>query len=187
MRLKSFLVFGMTFFLIFLGNAQAENDTYYARCNLKILKGKVITWVNWQAAPEILPAGTKVKISGSGPKPTLTDIASGKEYILDLGNEGEQYLNKFVSRKPPQLKKFSQKVRENIRQAVARVDMTKEAVYIAMGPPSWIPKNNTDINTYEDIMKADLWIYKRRRFAKNIGVEFDGKNGKVIRTEGIWR
>jgi hypothetical protein len=39
--------------------------------------------------------------------------------------------------------------------------------------------------TYNEIMKEDLWTYKRRRFSKNIGVSF-GDDGRVDRTEGIW-
>ena len=64
--------------------------------------------------------------------------------------------------------------------------MTKEQVYIAMGPPIG-PKNaRTKAMTYEDIMATDLWIYARKRFAKSIGVEFDPVTNRVIRTEGIW-
>ncbi len=40
--------------------------------------------------------------------------------------------------------------------------------------------------TRDQIMGHGLWIYARKRFGKNIGVEF-GSEGKVIRTEGIWR
>jgi hypothetical protein len=64
--------------------------------------------------------------------------------------------------------------------------MTKEQVYIAMGPPTNVGQKRTNTMTYEQIMASDLWVYARRRFAKNIGVAFDSASGQVNRTEGIW-
>ena len=64
--------------------------------------------------------------------------------------------------------------------------MTKEQAYIAMGAPSTLSSGRTERMTLEEIMKSDNWIYSRRRFGKNIGVEFDVNTGKVMRTEGIW-
>ena len=71
--------------------------------------------------------------------------------------------------------------------AAARTGMTKEEVCIAMGPPAWITAGNSDNKTYDNIMASNLWVYKRSRFGKNIGVEFNPSTGTVIRTEGIWR
>lgn len=187
MRMIKIVVLPLIIYLGIMTQAQAEEEIYYARCNLKVLKGTYITWVNWQAAPEMIPVNTKLKVSGSGKKIAVVDVASGKSYTLDLGNEGQAYLEKFVTRTPVKMDKYPEAIRENIKKAVARVDMTKAQVYIAMGPPNWISGGSTNVNTEDDIMKANLWVYKRRRFAKNIGVEFDAQSGKVIRTEGIWR
>jgi hypothetical protein len=38
----------------------------------------------------------------------------------------------------------------------------------------------------DQIMASDLWVYARRRLAKNIGVAFDPASGQVNRTKGIW-
>lgn len=187
MRMIKIVVLPLIIYLGIMAQAHAEEEIYYARCNLKILKGTYITWVNWQAAPEMIPVNTKLKVSGSGKKLTVVDVASGKSYTLDLGNKGQSYLEKFVTPTPVKMDKYAKAIRDNIKKAVARVDMTKAQVYIAMGPPAWISGGNTNASTYEDIMNANLWIYKRRRFGKNIGVEFDAQSGKVIRTEGIWR
>jgi len=54
-----------------------------------------------------------------------------------------------------------------------------------MGPPAWAGKN-TDSMTYAEIMRENLWTYKRKRFGKNIGVAFDPISGLVNKTEGIW-
>jgi hypothetical protein len=77
-------------------------------------------------------------------------------------------------------------VRDHIRKAVAKVGMTREQVYIAMGPPTNVGKERTNNMTYDKIMASDLWVYARRRFGKNIGVAFDPATGLVNRTEGIW-
>jgi len=81
---------------------------------------------------------------------------------------------------------FSEEVQANIRQAVAKVGMTKEQVYIAMGPPTNVGKERTNKMTYDQIVASNLWVYARRRFGKNIGVAFDPATGLVNRTEGIW-
>jgi len=164
-----------------------DADMYYARCNLKVLKGTYITWVNWQAAPTYVPAGTALRVSMHGSKATLVDIKKDMKYDLDIGANGNQFLEKFVSKTMVDLNNFPEDIRENIRQGVARLGMTKEEVYIAMGPPAKVSTGKTHNMTFEDIMKHDLWIYSRRRFGKNIGVSFDPVEGKVNDTEGIWK
>ncbi|WP_420266499.1 hypothetical protein [Candidatus Magnetominusculus dajiuhuensis] len=172
--------------LLLCGRGLAADADYYARCNLKVLKGNKVTWLNWQASPTFIPAGTKLKVSKSGAKATLTDPA-GEQYTLDIGSAGEKYLEKFVTQKPLNIDKYPKDVQEGIREAVARLDMTKEQVYVAMGPPVKLLSGDTETTTYEQIMGSNNWIYARRRMGKNIGVEFDPTTGKVIRTEGIWR
>ncbi len=62
----------------------------------------------------------------------------------------------------------------------------REEAYMAMPPPVSADGLNTDKMTYEQIIKSDLWVYKRKRFGKNIGIQFGRATGKVNRTEGIW-
>lgn len=171
--------------LLFAPTGATQEDVYYARCNLKVLKGNEITWVNWQAAPTFIPVGTKLKVTRDGSKASVVIVATNASYTLDVGADGEAFLQKFVSRRPVDVKRFPADVQANIRNAVAKVGMTKEQVYIAMGPPVNVGQTRTNKMTYENIMAADLWVYARRRAAKNIGVAFDPLTGKVHRTEGI--
>ena len=93
---------------------------------------------------------------------------------------------KFITKEKVDISKFPKKAQQNIRNLVAKVGMTKEQVYIAMGPPTKVVAGKTNQMTYDAIMDYDLWIYARRRFGKNIGVAFDPETGLVNRTEGIW-
>ena len=163
-----------------------DENVYYARCNLKVIKGNQITWVNWQSSPTFIPAGTKLNVTKAGRKASLVNPETKATYTLDIGGGGDNLLEKFVTKNPVDSSKFPQDVQANIRNTVAKVGMTKEQVYIAMGPPANIGNARTNTMTYENIMAADLWVYARRRFGKNIGVAFDPGSGRVNRTEGIW-
>ena len=33
--------------------SKKAGEVFYARCNLRVMNGKEITWVNWQAAPTL--------------------------------------------------------------------------------------------------------------------------------------
>lgn len=170
------------------GIVSADDNAYYARCNLKVLKNDSITWVNWQSTPGLVPVDTKLKVTRSGANATFIREDNGQKYEVDLGADGEAYLQKFVSQKPVNVSRFAQDVQKNIKNAVAKVGMTKEQVYIAMGPPARVTAGGASAQrmSYEDIMGADLWVYARKRFGKNIGVAFDSQTGLVSRTEGIW-
>lgn len=164
---------------------QLEEDVYFARCNLKIIKGNYITWINWQATPAFIPAGTKLKVTKAGNRASMVNIETGSSYTLDIGADGDMFLEKFVTKKPVNISRFSADVQSSIRNTVARIGMTKEEVYIAMGPPTNVVNVRSNTKTYADIMGADLWVYARRRFGKNIGVAFDPATGSVKRTEGM--
>ncbi len=188
MKNVSCLLAGGLILGVLLSDARAEEDNiYYARCNLKVIKANHITWVNWQASPEYLIVGTKFKVKPKGKSASLTDVDTGATYTLDVGANAEKFMEKFVVKGPVNINRFSKDIQDNINNAVARVGMTKEEVYIAMGPPAWVIDGNTDNKTYDNIMASNLWVYKRSRFGKNIGVEFNPSTKQVTRTEGIWR
>lgn len=163
-----------------------EENIYYARCNLKVIKGNYVSWVNWQSTPTFIPVDTKLKVTRSGSTASIVNIETGSSYTLDIGADGDAFLEKFVTKKAVDINKFPSDVQSNIKNTVARVGMTKEEVYTAMGPPTNISNARTNTMTYENIMSADLWVYARKRFGKNIGVAFDPATGRVNRTEGIW-
>ena len=171
---------------MFIPAGNAQEDVYYARCNLKVIEGNEMTWINWQAAPTFVPVGTKFQVTRNKDKASLVNMETKATYTLDVGADGEVYLEKFVTRRPVSVERFPEDVRDNIRKAVAKVGMTKEQVYIAMGPPTNVGQTRTNSLTYDKIMASDLWVYARRRFGKNIGVAFDPASGLVTRTEGIW-
>lgn len=166
---------------------RGQGEIYYARCNLKVIKGSYITWVNWQSTPTFIPINTELRVLEMGDKATLTNVKTNSTYSLDIGAIGTIYLEKFVTKFPVNLNSFSKSARSNIQNSVARLGMTKEEVYSAMGPPTQVASGKTNTMSYEAIMASDLWIYARRRFGKNIGVAFDPGTGRVNRTEGIWR
>jgi hypothetical protein len=173
-------------FAWFIPTGNAQEDVYYARCNLKVTDGKEMTWINWQAAPEFVPVGTKLHVTRNKDKATLVNVETKATYTLDIGADGDAYLQKFVSKTPVDVARFPGDAQENIRKALAKVGMTKEQVYIAMGPPTNLGKTRTSSMTYDQIMASDLWVYARRRFGKNIGIAFDPVSKLVNKTEGIW-
>src|SRR4030066_410305 len=180
------ICFAAYVFILLIVNLTFAEDVYYARCNLKVFKGDNISWGNWQSTPTFIPAGTKLKVTKAGNAATLVRLDTNASYTLDIGADGDMFLEKFVTKKPISINKFSPEVQANIRKAIAKIGMTKEEVYIAMGPPTNIDNSRTNDKTYEEIMRSDAWVYARRRFGKNIGVAFDPVTGKVKRTEVIW-
>lgn len=186
--IKVFFVCLLFVFSVAIANTgQAEDGAYYARCNLKVLKGNQITWVNYQSAPSFIPAGTKLKVTKSSSTATLLDAATNVSYSLDAGASGDQFIEKFVTKTPVSLDKFPENVQADIKQAVPRIGMTKEQVYLAMGPPPYIDgKNVTQNLTYDAIMKGNLWVWRRMKIGKTIGVEFDPASGTAKRVEGVW-
>ena len=46
-KVLHFLIVLFVIQFLFAFPGQCEEDIYYARCNLKVIKGKYITWVNW--------------------------------------------------------------------------------------------------------------------------------------------
>jgi hypothetical protein len=173
-------------FLGFIPTGSAQEDVYYARCNLKVNESNEMTWINWQADPTFVPVNTKFQVTRTKDKASLVNVETKATYKLDIGADGDAFLEKFVSKRPIDVERFPEDVRDNIRKAVAKVGMTKEQVYVAMGPPTNVGQKRTNAMTYDQIMASDLWVYARRRFAKNIGVAFDPATGQVNRTEGIW-
>jgi hypothetical protein len=185
-KAMGFLMVLWVLHLFYASSGDAQDDVFYARCNLKVMEGNEITWINWQAAPTFIPVGTKLRVTRTGSKASLVNVETKTTYTLDIGGDGQAFLEKFVTKTSVDIGGFPADVQADIRNAVAKVGMTKEQAYIAMGPPTNVGKSRTNTMTYDNIMAGDLWVYARRRFGKNIGVAFDPATGKVNRTEGIW-
>ena len=196
MNLSSRLLAGLSLLGLAFAAACASTDTpppdpstekrsLYSRCNLRVLKGNTITWVNWQSAPTFIPAGTALEVHG-GPQQWYMRNDEGTIYTLDAGGNGDEYLFKFVSEEQFDPSPLPEDAQKSIQQAVARLGMTREQVYIAMGPPQKVDETDTVGLTFEQILVASRWVYRRKRFGKDIGVQFD-RDGIVKNTEGIWR
>jgi len=177
----------LAFLTIILPNLSSANDTYYARCNLKVIKGTYITWVNWQSTLDMIPLGSKLRVSHIGKKTKLIVADTDKKYILFAGRSAKKYITKVFSKEPVSIEDFSPDFRDEINGGYAVEGMSKKEVYAAMGPPASADKANAYTMTYKRIMNTNLWGYRSRRFHKNIGVHFDRKTGKVDRTQGIWQ
>ena len=106
-----------------------EENIYYARCNLKVIKGNYITWVNWQSTPTFIPVGAKLKVTRSGSNASLVNTETGSSYTLDIGADGDAFLEKFVTKKPVDLNKYPAEGRTSIRNTVARIGMTKRGIH----------------------------------------------------------
>ncbi|MEN8151160.1 MAG: hypothetical protein ABFS86_15190 [Planctomycetota bacterium] len=160
--------------------------TVYARCNLKVLGHRRIPWKNWQSVPEIIPVGTRLELSGGSTNWDLRDPETGRVYTLEAGAAGEKYLSKWV-RETPLAMDFPPSVVANVEKQIAVVGMTREQVFVSMGPPTIADGTKSYRLTEEQVFKTRSWVYARRRFGKNIGVVFSPTTGLVISTEGIWK
>ena len=170
---------------LFVGISYCEDNIYYARCNLKVFKGNFITWVNWQDSPTFIPVGTRLKVEKSGSKASLMNAETGERYTMDMGAKEDVFLEKFVTKKlPVDINAFPAEIQANIKNTTVEIGMTKEQVYISMGPPVGLKSARTNTMTYEDIMNIDVWVYAKRRL-QNIVVSFDATTGKVNKTEGF--
>lgn len=160
---------------------EAKAETYYARCNMKVVeKGNYVTWENFRvdAGQRTIAVGTKLTGDGS----TLTE-PNGSTFTMKLGADGAQYLAKFVSKQPVSV---GGSHAGDIKNGIPRVGMTKEQVYKALCAPAYVDgKNATKGMTYDEIMKASQWTWRRRTFATNIGVRFDS-SGKATEVAGVY-
>jgi len=82
---------------------------------------------------------------------------------------------------------FTPDVADKVRKGIAVVGMTREQVYVSMGPPAAADGVHTNTMTEAQIMSTSSWVWRRRRFGKNIGVTFDAATGLVTGTEAIWK
>ena len=167
-------------------SADPDARKVYARCNLKVLNHDTISWKNWQSVPEIIPVGTPLELSGGPENWEIRNPANHRVYTLRAGASGEKFLSKWV-RPEPVATDFPADFAENVGKQIAVVGMTREQVFVSMGPPTIADGTRSFELTEVQIMKTSAWVYARRRFGKNIGVTFSPTTGLVTGTEGIWK
>jgi len=170
--------------------SEQPEDLYYARCNLKVLDDNSISWINWQATSSFVKAGARLNVLRDGHDISIVEVDSGRAYRLEPGSDREEVLEKFVTRTPLDLSGYDAAVQKNIRLAVGKVGMTKEQVYMAMGPPAKIGTavyfRWTRELTLAECMEPDVWTYFRKKGGVNITFYFDPSTGVVKSAEGLW-
>lgn len=129
--------------------------------------------VNYQM-PGLIPVCSKVRITDTGRKAVVFEVVeTGREYQYLLHRSlpepfSDHISDVFGSDCPrDKIAGMSKIDQEGIRDGVAKVGMSKEAVAIAMGPP---PSHATPS------LESDEWMYWQNRFNR-LRVEFE--NGKV--------
>lgn len=145
----------------------------YTQVNIHSLKGKTVTWVNYQVE-SLIPVNTEVTIDAiSGSKITFTINETGQQLKLKnkqrrSGMDGLAWAKKHFGPRRVALGKFTRNERDAIERATARKGISKDAVITALGYP---PAHQTPS------LKNNYWLYWRNRWDK-FGVNFD-KAGKV--------
>ena len=163
-----------------IGRAQggAYEGTYFARCNISVLKGNEITWMNFRAAKARIVVNTPIKVRLSADRAIFIDEAVNETYLVDLGSPGEKFLDKLVIKEPVDVSDAKSRYSQEIGSSIISKGMTKEEVYAAMCAPAFIDDDISEGYGYDDILKADRWVYKTSKFGGNIKIEFD-KDGLV--------
>lgn len=152
-----------------------EGKVVYTQVNMHSLKGKVVTWINYQV-DSLIPVNTRVtvdKISGSKVVFTLKETGQTlalKNKASRSGMDGLAWASKHFAPIPVNLAKFKKSEREAIALAKAQPGMSKEAVIVALGYP---PAHKTPS------LDSPSWLYWINKWNK-IAVEF-GSDGKVKR------
>ncbi len=164
---------------IFIGNAQVplaaglKGKTLFTQVNIYSLKGKSVTWVNYQV-DSLIPVNTEVTINYAG-KSGVGFTIKATDQKLELNNkkrhsglDGNAWAAKHFGEQKVDLSRFTKAERDAIHAAKVEAGMSKDAVLVSRGYP---PAHKTpDLNASE-------WLYWHNRWNKK-AVTFDA-NGKV--------
>ena len=118
--------------LVYASTGNAQEDVYNARCHLKV-EGNEITWINWQAALTFIPVGTQLRVTRAGSKATLVNPETKATYTLDIGADGQDFLEKCATKTLPGIAAFPTDVQTDIRNTMAKAGMTK-GIGVAFDP-----------------------------------------------------
>ncbi len=150
-----------------------EGKIVYTQVNIHSLKGKIVSWINYQI-DSLVPVNTAVTIDEiSGAKVVFTIKETGQTLHLKnktkhSGMSGLDWANKHLGPSPVKLDKFTKSDQEAITLAKAQKGMPKDAVLISLGYP---PAHKTPS------LDSPTWTYWINKWNK-LAVEF-GDNGKV--------
>ncbi|OIO74040.1 MAG: hypothetical protein AUJ57_03240 [Zetaproteobacteria bacterium CG1_02_53_45] len=153
--------------------AGLKGKTLYTQVNIYSLKGKSVTWVNYQV-DSLIPVNTEVTVNYAR-KSGLAFTIKKTGQKLELNNKKRHsglddiaWANKHLGEEMVDLSKFTDFERDAIHAAQVKTGMSRDAVIVSRGYP---PAHKTpDLNASE-------WLYWHNRWNK-MAVTFDA-DGKV--------
>ncbi len=187
---KIFLLFSL---IIAAPLYAADDNVYYARCNIRVLTEfgqNKISWNNWLASSVEIPAGTplttkkeKVVRDGLIVSGMIYETPENKRYTTP-----DEPQEKYIQKEPLDLSTLSPEFQKAIKNAEPAMGMTKEQVFTAMCAPAYVMRGimKVDVKKTEqlglgEIKQYDFWVYQRKKLGKKFVVEFneDGLAGKI--------
>lgn len=154
-----------------------KGDMVFTRSYLRA-KDKVIFWHNLSGVPEVVPAGTEVKISrAKGERIIFVRVDTNKLYeLVASAGQWEKYFVK--DKQEVNIDALSPEKKEQIAQGDVVNGMTKEEVYIAKGCPAYLAYGKKSFaNSFADVMLSDTWYYMKTSRVRDVLIEF--KDGVV--------
>lgn len=172
----------------------ADENVYYARCNIRTRGDKIATYDKWLTDPVGISAGTKIVSVG-----TETEWESERDSVHELHvakitlEDGRKFkfpvgpLEKYLQTEPLVLSSLSQELKEAFKNDAPIIGMTKDQVFIALCAPNYVGNKKkesilrrservvtiTEKLTIEDMKGFDLWVYQRTRSGKKFWVQFN--------------
>jgi hypothetical protein len=175
--MKKIILLALFTFTIFASNAYCavlqKGENVFTRSNLRAEK-RILFWHNFASAPEVIPAGTEVKIVSCKGQGIVFTKGDGENKYKLVAN-AMQWDKYFVKDKNEiKLESFFSTKKDQISKSEIAVGMTKEEVYTAKGCPAYIAYGAKSYDRpLSDIMKSDTWYYMKdsRRHEKLVKFE----------------
>jgi hypothetical protein len=148
-------------------NFEEQGKTKYLRCTLRP-KQSVLYTSNYLGFQAGVPAGVTVEVTMYSPQ--RIDMSLNKigyqmyPISLPIPPDPEGFLAKYVveTKEEVGLEKMDESTRRNVLAGTAAIGMTKEEVYAALGPPSWVDFNVDATNMSRQlILERNRWEYRQ--------------------------
>ncbi|MBI5234626.1 MAG: hypothetical protein HY886_00030 [Deltaproteobacteria bacterium] len=176
--------------------AAADDNVYYARCNIRVLTGfgqNKISWNNWLASSVAIPAGTplttkkeRVERDGLYVSEMIFETSENKRYTMP-----DEPQEKYIRKEPLDLSTLSPEFKKAVKNAEPAIGMTKEQVFTAMCAPAYVmagimkvDARKTEQLGLDEIKQYDFWVYQRKKLGKKFVVEF---NEDVLAGKIYWK
>ncbi|MCZ6792747.1 MAG: hypothetical protein O7J95_03945 [Planctomycetota bacterium] len=144
----------------------------FTRVNLRTPDGIFLRSSNILSHPDLVPAGSPVEISDSGFTDRYVNFTIHKvRYTMyptggtfDTSEQGvKRFVEKYFvdTREEIDLEKLGPpELVSSVRRGQVLRGMTKDQVYVALGPPQWIDDGLSSLELgRERILRSDRWVY----------------------------